>query len=327
MTEAINTARAAGVSGLIVVRADAAFYSGSFVAACRRHGAHYSITAPMKPTIRRAIADIDENSWSTISYPNAIYDEQSGQWISDAEIAEISLTAFATTARPTPGRLIVRRVRKRNSKAQDQGELFAAYRYHAVFTDSPFPLVQAESFHRGHAIIEQVFADLFDGPLAHLPSGRFTANAAWLQLAAIAHALTLCARCTRLTPARAGPRHHYPHPTHQSRRPTRPGRARHPDLASATRLALRAPLAQRVSRHPPRTTGTGSLKATQPFVPAALPADPRTTAHRTAGRPGQLLIRAHQPAAPTQHSTCPPKPSHRTHRWIQAQCNLGHSKR
>ena len=66
-----------------------------------------------------------------------------------------------------------------------QDELFACWRYHAVFTDSPFEMIQAEAQHRGHAIIEQVFADWNDGPLAHLPSGRFPANAAWLALAAI----------------------------------------------------------------------------------------------------------------------------------------------
>jgi hypothetical protein len=47
-----------------------------------------------------------------------------------------------------------------------------------VFTDSPFPLTQAESDHRGHAVVEQVFADLIDGPWAHLPSAAFNANAA-----------------------------------------------------------------------------------------------------------------------------------------------------
>jgi Transposase DDE domain group 1 len=105
----------------------------------------------------------------------------------------VPYTAFATkAAHRTEGRLIVRRVRRLNPKAakQGQGELFATYRYHAVFTNSPFPLTQAESHHRGHAIIEQVFADLIEGPLAHLPSASFTANAAWLQLAVTAHALT-----------------------------------------------------------------------------------------------------------------------------------------
>jgi hypothetical protein len=62
-----------------------------------------------------------------------------------------------------------------------------------VFTDSPYVLHQAESHHRGHAVIEQVNADLIDGPLAHLPSGRFAANAAWLACAAIAHNLTRAA--------------------------------------------------------------------------------------------------------------------------------------
>jgi hypothetical protein len=66
-----------------------------------------------------------------------------------------------------------------------QGELFPAWRYHAIFTDSPFQTIQAEEHHRGHAQAEQVFADWTDGPLAHLPSGSFPANAAWLTLAAI----------------------------------------------------------------------------------------------------------------------------------------------
>jgi Transposase DDE domain group 1 len=191
VAEAINTARAAGVTGLIVVRADSAFYNGAFISACRRNGAHFSVTARMTPPIRRAIAGIDEGAWTAIEYPNAVYDEQTGDWISDAEIAEVPYTAFASTPAPrTDGRLIVRRVRERNRTSHDQGELFATYRYHAVFTDSSFQLVQAESQHRGHAIIEQVFADLLGGPLAHLPSGKFNANAAWLQLTATAHAFT-----------------------------------------------------------------------------------------------------------------------------------------
>jgi hypothetical protein len=109
------------------------------------------------------------------------------------KIAEVPSTAFATKgAHRTEGRLIARRVIRLNPKAAaaGQGELFSTYRYHAVFTDSPFQLTQAESHHRGHAIIEQLFADVIDGPLAHLPSAAFNANAAWLQLAVTAHALT-----------------------------------------------------------------------------------------------------------------------------------------
>ena len=49
--------------------------------------------------------------------------------------------------------------------------------------------------HRDHAIIEQVIAELKDGPLAHAPSGKFTANAAWLVLAAVAFNLLRAAGC------------------------------------------------------------------------------------------------------------------------------------
>ena len=74
-----------------------------------------------------------------------------------------------------------------------QGELFPAWRHHAVFTDSPLPMLAAEADHRRHAIIEQVIADLKNGPLAHLPSGTFMANSAWLVLAAMAFNLTRAA--------------------------------------------------------------------------------------------------------------------------------------
>ena len=74
-----------------------------------------------------------------------------------------------------------------------QGELFPAWRHHAVFTDSPLPMLDAEADHRRHAIIEQVIADLKNGPLAHLPSGKFAANSAWLVLAAMAFNLTRAA--------------------------------------------------------------------------------------------------------------------------------------
>ena len=50
-------------------------------------------------------------------------------------------------------------------------------------------MIQSEGQHRDHAIVEQVIADLNAGPLAHLPSGHFNANGAWLVLAAMAHNL------------------------------------------------------------------------------------------------------------------------------------------
>ncbi|WP_220448814.1 hypothetical protein [Nonomuraea mesophila] len=84
----------------------------------------------------------------------------------------------------------------RNEQAQrGQDELFPAYRYYPIFTDSPYTLLQAEEQHRDHAVQEQVNADVINGPLAHFPSGVFTANAAWLTLAAITHNLLRALGC------------------------------------------------------------------------------------------------------------------------------------
>jgi hypothetical protein len=188
---AIGTARECGCTGTIVVRMDSAFYTAAVTGAIRRAGARFSVTVPMNASIRAAIAAIGEDAWTAIKYPRAIWDDQLGTWVSDAEIAETQYTAFTSRkGQEVTARLIVRRVRDLNKQAgAGQDELFPAWRYHAVFTDSPFELIQAEGQHRGHAIVEQVFADVTSGPLAHMPSGVFAANAAWLSIAAMAHNL------------------------------------------------------------------------------------------------------------------------------------------
>jgi hypothetical protein len=189
--QAIGTARDCGCTGMIVVRMDSAFCNAAVTGAVRRAGARFSVTVPVNASIRAAIAAIGEDAWTPIRYPRAIWDDQLDCWVSDAEVAEVAYTAFTSKkGQAITARLIVRRVRDLNKQAADgQDELFPVWRYHAVFTDSPFELIQAEGQHRDHAIVEQVFADVTSGPLAHLPSGVFAANAAWLSIAAMAHNL------------------------------------------------------------------------------------------------------------------------------------------
>ena len=188
--EAIGTARDCGCTGKIVVRFDSAYYNAAVIRSVRRNEAYFSVTVPVNSSIKAAIGRIPEDAWTAIAYPQALWDDQLQAWVSDAEVAEIQYAAFASKKKSdqVTARLIVRRVRALNEQAA-QDELFPAWRYHAVFTDSPFGLVQSESQHRDHAIVEQVIADLGAGPLAHLPSGTFNANAAWLVLAAMAHNL------------------------------------------------------------------------------------------------------------------------------------------
>ena len=169
--EAISTARQAGCTGQIVFRIDSAYHNAAVLGAIRRAGACFSVTVPQRRDIRAAIAAIPEDAWIPITYPRAIWDEAQRRLISDAEVAEVPYTAFALKkGHAITARLIVRRVKDLNHKAPSgQDELFTSWRYHALFTDSPFEMIQAESQHRDHAIVEQVFADCNDGPLAHLP--------------------------------------------------------------------------------------------------------------------------------------------------------------
>jgi hypothetical protein len=191
--ETIGTAVGVGATGKILLRGDSAFCSASVVAACRADRVNFSLTVQSNDNIRAAIAAIDERDWVPVRYPGAVVDPDTGQWISDAEVAETTYTAFTSTRHPVTARLVVRRIREKNPAPDGQEELFPTWRYHAFLTDTKLSTVDADLTHRGHAVIELVFADLIDGPLAHLPSGRFAANAAWLTCAAIAHNLTRAA--------------------------------------------------------------------------------------------------------------------------------------
>jgi hypothetical protein len=187
VAEALAAAPQAGATGLRVLRADSQFYNADVVAACHRAGTCFSITTGSNPSIKRAIAAIDEDAWRQIRYPTGVLDPDTGELIYDAQVAEIpAYTAFTgrKKSEQVTARLIVRRVRDLAKPATvgEQGELFPAWRHHPFFTDSPFETLQAERHHRHHAVIEQVIADGKAGPLAHLPSGHFNANAAWLIL-------------------------------------------------------------------------------------------------------------------------------------------------
>jgi hypothetical protein len=193
----------------VLVRADSAFYSHALVVAVLAAGAQVSITVRMDPAVKRAITTIGEDAWTTIKYTDAIYDETTGSWISKAQVAEVPFTAF-TSKRKTdqvPGRLIVRRIPDLNPRTrQGQETLFDTWRFHAFFTTTApeeLDTVAADQTHRRHAIIENVHADLKASALAHLPSGVFNANAAWLVCAVMAFNLTRAAASVTKTPALA----------------------------------------------------------------------------------------------------------------------------
>ena len=185
VSEAIRTARAAGAAGQVLVRGDSAYGNAAVVNACVKAGVWFSVVLTKNPAVAAAIAQIGDDAWTPVHYPGAVVDPDTGQLISDAEVAEIEFTAFASTKTPVTARLVVRRVRDR-AKLE---ELFPIWRHHPFLTNSTEPTAQADITHRQHAIIETVFSDIIDGPLAHLPSSQFASNAAWAICTAITHNL------------------------------------------------------------------------------------------------------------------------------------------
>lgn len=174
LTEVFNRARAAGATGALTLRGDSGFYSKHVIDACKRADVRYSITVKMSPALHTAISAIAEDDWTPIPY-----------WIEDG--ADVAETTWKPFGRGQAVRLIVRRTKPTPGS---QLALLVTYDYHPFITDRPGGTVALEADHRAHAGIELVIRDLKEGSgWAHMPSGRFGANSAWLAIGALAHNL------------------------------------------------------------------------------------------------------------------------------------------
>ena len=182
--QAITTARRCGAN-TIMLRGDSAFGTKKVMATCVGEGVEFSLSVAQNKRISTAITGIDEHAYTPVHYPGAVEDPDTGALISDAQVAETPYTLRLGGGRTLTVRLIVRRVKD----ARYPDALFPVWRYHPFVTNSALPVAEADITHRRHAIVETTFADLIDGPLAHIPSGLFAANCAWLACAVIAHNL------------------------------------------------------------------------------------------------------------------------------------------
>ncbi len=179
LTETVSRVRGAGATGPLTIRADSAFYSRAVLGTAVKLGVLFSVTARQDKKIRAAIEAIDEAAWQPIPY------WLSTPEVSGADVAETSYTAFSGKDAITV-RLVARRVRPTPGS---QLALFTTWDYHAFVTNRVGDVVEIEADHRRHAVVEQRIAELKSAGLAHLPSGNFMANAAWLALAVMAHNL------------------------------------------------------------------------------------------------------------------------------------------
>ena len=177
LRETVSRVRYAGAKGQITVRADSGFYTHGVVKVCRKTDVRFSITVRLRQNLRNLIEAIPESDWRPIPY-----------WMEGAaDVAETEYTPFQSQTGAAPVRLFVRRVRPTPGS---QLALFASYSYHAMITDREGDTLELEADHRRHAEIENAIRDLKYGVgLNHLPSGRFSANGAWLAVQVMAHNL------------------------------------------------------------------------------------------------------------------------------------------
>ena len=165
--ELIARVARAGATGPKLLRADSAFWNNKLIARLQQAGWQYSIGVRLQFWVKDAIEAIPEADWRPLDdYPEA----------GEAQIAETSVGAQ---------RLVVRRTRLIGVQA----ELWPDWRHFAFITNRTEPLEVVEAEHRQHAVVELAIRDLKDQALAHFPSGRFNANAAWTVIACLAHNL------------------------------------------------------------------------------------------------------------------------------------------
>ena len=176
--ETLARMRRLAPAAAVTVRADCGFFSYEMLDLICARGARYSITIPQNPKVKAAIDAIDEAAWTPIAYTCG----------GEAQVAE---TTINTGRRDLQGPRELRLVIRRSRLTGPQRELWPHWRHHCFVTNrADLATAAADAYHRAHARVELAIRDLKHSGLAHCPSGKFFANAAWLACAALAHNIT-----------------------------------------------------------------------------------------------------------------------------------------
>jgi len=106
----------------------------------------------MNPSVRTAIAAINDNDWIDIAYPDGGH----------AQVAEtVYVTGGGSSKRAQRHvRLVVRRTRLTD---RVQAQLWPDWRHHAFITNLELPVIAMDQFHRDHATVELAIRDLKEG--------------------------------------------------------------------------------------------------------------------------------------------------------------------
>ena len=167
------------LDGEILARSDAAGASHDFAFACRETHIGFSLGYTIRVPTREAILALKQAAWKPAK--NADGKARDGAWVTELT-DHVNLEDW-----PAGTRLICRRERP-HPGAQLSFTDLDGYRFQCFITDEDGADIAAlEVTHRAHAEVEDRVKTLKATGGAHLPFHSFTANAAWLELALLAH--------------------------------------------------------------------------------------------------------------------------------------------
>ncbi len=167
------------LDGEILARSDSAGASHDFAFACRETRIRFSLGYAIGAPVRQAILALSETAWEPAI--NADGKARDGAWVTELT-GLVNLEAW-----PEGTRLICRRERP-HPGAQLSFSDVDGHRFQCFITDQDGKDIAAlEALHRAHAEVEDRVKTLKATGAAHLPFHSFTANAAWLELALLAH--------------------------------------------------------------------------------------------------------------------------------------------
>jgi hypothetical protein len=173
----------AALDGPILARSDSAGASHAFAAACRETRIRFSLGYAIGEPVRAAILATTEAAWQPAR--DADGEPRAGAWVTELT-DRVDLSAW-----PEGTRLICRRERPHPGAQLSFSDL-DGHRFQCFITDQDdTDLPALEARHRAHAVVEDRVRALKSIGLANLPFGRFAANAAWLELALLAHDITV----------------------------------------------------------------------------------------------------------------------------------------
>ena len=167
------------LDGEILARSDSAGASHDFADACRETRIRFSLGYAIQQPVREAILALPENAWRPAL--NGDGEVREGAWVAELS-ARVNLAGW-----PEGTRLICRRERP-HPGAQLSFSDVAGHRFQCFITDQQGQDIAAlEVLHRQHAEVEDRVKTLKATGAERLPFYGFSANAAWLELALLAH--------------------------------------------------------------------------------------------------------------------------------------------